>query len=406
MSVGLIRRIQRLSARKIIWSRPKRRPVLLIDPSGLDILTHFIAIEDVEVLNLEETNIWIFIRTVMRMQFSTSAYVVAYIEMMRPKVVITFVDNDVSFYRLKSLCPQTKFVSIQNGIRGNYSDGPSQGFFDQLSSSLNSSELSSDYLCVFGPASATQLTRFINSDTITVGSLKNNLFTASKKRRDVISDVVLISQYPPFSVHEVSRRIFFGKQSISLLDFYQIESTVANLVAQYCSANCLTLTVCGKRDSETSDEQQFFTDSIGLFPWSYEPRGSTYSTYEIASEAKIIVSVDSTVGQEFLARGKRVAFMSGRTRTTNLKGLAQIRDTNFGYPLDLSPTGKFWTNQATAAELARILDYLQVTTDEEWATEIAPYNKSLMAYQPGNPVFKNLLLDLGLTLNDGEGFNA
>ena len=406
MIVGLIRRIQRLSARKIIWSRPKRRPVLLIDPSGLDILTQFIAIEDVEVLNLEETNIWIFIRTVMRMQFSTSAYVVAYIEMMRPKVVITFVDNDVSFYRLKSLCPQTKFVSIQNGIRGNYSDEPSKGFFDQLSSSLNSSELSSDYLCVFGPATATQLTRFINSDTVTVGSLKNNLFTASKKRRDVISDVVLISQYPPFSVHEVSRRIFFGKQSISLLDFYQIESTVANLVAQYCSANRLTLTVCGKRDSETSDEQQFFADSIGLFPWSYEPRGSTYSTYEIASEAKIIVSVDSTVGQEFLARGKRVAFMSGRTRTTNLKGLAQIRDTNFGYPLDLSPTGKFWTNQATAAELARILDYLQVTTDEEWATEIAPYNKSLMAYQPGNPVFKNLLLDLGLTLNDGEGFNA
>ena len=406
MIVGLIRRIQRLSARKIIWSRPKRRPVLLIDPSGIDILTQFIAIKDVEILDFEETNIWIFIRTILRMQFSTSAYVVAYIEMIQPKVVMTFIDNDVNFYKLKNLCPKTKFVAIQNGIRANYSGSPSLGFFDQLAVALNETELSSDYLCVFGSASATQLTRFIKTDTITVGSLKNNLFVASENKRDVVSDVVLISQYPPFSVHDGSRCIYFGTQAISLLDFYRIESTVAKLVAEYCSINHLSFTVCGKRNSVDSDEQKFFADSIGLLPWSYEPRGSTYSTYEIASAAKVVVSIDSTVGQEFLARGKRVAFMSGRTQSADPMGLAQTRDTNFGYPLDLPAKGNFWTNQATATELTRILDYLQAVTDKEWATEIAPYNESLMAYQPGNPVFKKLLLDLGLTLIDGVKSDA
>ena len=406
MIVGLIRRIQRLSARKIIWSRPQRRPVLLIDPSGIDILTQFIAIKDVEILNFEETNIWIFIRTILRMQFSTSAYVVAYIEMIQPKVVMTFIDNDVNFYKLKNLCPKTKFVAIQNGIRANYSGSPSLGFFDQLSIALNETELSSDYLCVFGSASATQLTNFINTDTITVGSLKNNLFVTSVNKRDVVSDVVLISQYPPFSVHDVSRRIYFGKQSVSLLDFYRIESTVAKLVAEYCSTHHLSFTVCGKRNSVDSDEQKFFADSIGLLPWSYEPRGSTYSTYEIASAATIVVSIDSTVGQEFLARGKRVAFMSGRTQSADSVALAQIRDTKFGYPLDLRANGNFWTNQATTTELTRILDYLQAVTDKEWATEIAPYNESLMAYQPGNPVFKKLLLDLGLTLIDGVKSDA
>lgn len=406
MIVGLIRRLQRLSTRKIIWSRPKRRPVLLIDPSGIDIITQFIAIKDVEFLNLEETNIWIFIRTILRMQFSTSAYIVAYIEMTQPKVVMTFIDNDVNFYKLKNLCLKTKFVAIQNGIRANYSGYPSLGFFDQLSVALDETELSSDYLCVFGSASATQLTRFIKTNTITVGSLKNNLFAASKNKRNAVSDVVLISQYPPFSVHEVSRRIYFGHQSISLLDFYRIESTVAKLVAEYCSSNHLSFTVCGKRNSVDSDEQKFFADSIGLLQWSYEPRGSTYSTYEIANVAKIVVSIDSTVGQEFLARGKRVAFISGRTQAADPVGLAQVRDTNFGYPLGLSPTGKFWTNQATASELTRILDYLRTVSDEEWATEIAPYNESLMAYQPGNPVFRKLLLDLGLTLIDGVKSDA
>jgi surface carbohydrate biosynthesis protein len=380
--------------------------VLLIDPSGIDILTKFIAIEDIEILDFEETNVWIFIRTILRMKFSTSAYVVTYIQMMQPKVVMTFIDNDVNFYKLKSMCTQTKFVAIQNGVRANYSSSPTSGFFDKLSVASVEAELSSDYLCVFGSASATQLTHFIKTDAITVGSLKNNLFRSSGKKLDAVSDVVLISQYPPFSVHEVSRRIYFGTQSISLLDFYRIESTVAKLVAQYCLANGLSLTVCGKRDSETSDEQKFFANSIGALPWSYEPRGSTYSTYEIASAAKIVVSVDSTVGQEFLARGKRVAFMSGRTQSADRVGLAQVRDTNFGYPLDLSQAGKFWTNQVTATELTRIFDYLRVVTDEEWATEIAPYNESLMAYQPGNPVFRKLLLDLGLTLIDGVKSDA
>ena len=406
MIVGLIRRIQRLSARKIIWSRPRRRSVLLIDPSGIDLLTQFVSIKDIEVLNLEETNIWIFIRTIFRMQLSTAAYVIAYIKSTEPKVVMTFIDNDVNFYKLKNYRPQAKFVAIQNGIRANYSASPSLGFFDQLSIASDENKLSSDFFCVFGSASATQLTRFIKSDTITVGSLKNNLFTASENTHDVVSDVVLISQYPPFSVHEVSRRIYFGEQSISLLDFYRIESTVAKLVAQYCLSNGLSFTVCGKRDSVDSDEQKFFANSIGLLPWSYEPRRSTYSTYETAVAAKIVVTVDSTVGQEFLARGKRVAFLSGRTQSADKADLAQVRDTNFGYPLDLPPTGKFWTNQATATELSRILDYLRSVTDEEWATEIAPYNESLMAYQPGNPVFKKLLLELGLTLIDGVKSDA
>ena len=406
MIVGLIRRIQRLSARKIIWSRPRHRPLLLVDPSGIDILTQFIAIEDVEILDFEETNIWIFIRTILRMQISTSAYVAAYIEVLQPKVVMTFIDNDVNFYKLKNLCLKTKFVAVQNGLRCNYSGSPSLGFFDQLTVALSKTELSSDYLCVFGSASAGQFTRFIKTDTVTVGSLKNNLFSASQNIPNQKFDVVLISQYPPFSVHDASRRIYFGNKFISLFDFYRIESSVAFLVAQYCSVNHLSFTICGKRDSMASDEQKFFADSIGLLPWSYEPRSSTYSTYEIASAAKIVVSVDSAVGQEFLARGKRVAFMSGRTQAADPIGLAQIRDTNFGYPLDLPANGNFWTNQATTTELTRILDHLQAVTDKEWATEIAPYNESLMAYQPGNPVFRKLLLDLGLTLIDGVKSDA
>ena len=403
---GLIRRIQRLSTRKIVWSRPRRQPVLLIDPSGSEILSQFIAIENIEILDFEETNIWVFARTILKGQLSTTAYAVSYVETTRPKVVMTFIDNDVNFYKLKNMCPKTKFVAIQNGIRANYSGSPSLGFFDQLTIAHSETALSSDYYCALGDASSQQLTPFIQTKVVTVGSLKNNLFISSKNEHNLVGDVVLISQYPPFHTNEVGRRIYFGNRFIPLADFYRIESTVAKLVAQYCASNRLSFTVCGKRDNTNADEYKFFEESIGSLPWSFKSRSSTYSTYESADSAKVIVSVDSTVGQEFFARGKRVAFMSGRTQAADPVGLAEVRDTNFGYPLDLSPTGKFWTNQATPTELTRILDYLRAVTDEEWATEIAPYNESLMAYQPGNPVFKQLLLDLGLTLIDGVKSDA
>ena len=406
MIVGLIRRIQRLSTRKIIWSRPQQRPVLLIDPSGIDLLTEFIAIEDIEILNLEETNIWVFVRTILRLQLSTAAYVIEYIASTQPAAVITFIDNDVNFYSLKSFCPQTKFLAIQNGLRANYSSSPMSGFFDQLTIALSKTALSSDYYCAFGDGGAAQISRYIQCERLTIGSLKNNLYTSSQNASDTVGDVVLISQYPPFPTHEAERRVYFGNKFIPLADFYRIESTVAKLVAQYCASNHLSFTICGKRDDTTADEYNFFKESVGSLPWSFKPRSSTYSTYEIADSAKVIVSVDSTVGQEFFARGKRVAFMSGRTQTADPIGLAEVRDTNFGYPLDLPLSGSFWTNQATAAELTRILDYLQAVTDEEWATEIAPYNESLMAYQPGNPVFKKLLLELGLTLIDGVKSDA
>ena len=403
---GLIRRIQRLSTRKIVWSRPRRQPVLLIDPSGSEILSQFIAIENIEILDFEETNIWVFARTILKRKLSTTAYAVAYVETTRPKVVMTFIDNDVNFYKLKNMCPKTKFVAIQNGIRANYSGSPSLGFFDQLTIAHSETALSSDYYCALGDASSQQLTPFIQTKVVTVGSLKNNLFISSKNEHNLVGDVVLISQYPPFPINEVGRRIYFGNRFIPLADFYRIESTVAKLVAQYCASNRLSFTVCGKRDNTNADEYKFFEESIGSLPWSFKSRSSTYSTYEIADSAKVIVSVDSTVGQEFFARGKRVAFMSGRTQAADPVGLAEVHDTNFGYPLDLSPTGKFWTNQATPTELTRILDYLRAVTDEEWAAEIAPYNESLMAYQPGNPVFKQLLLDLGLTLIDGVKSDA
>jgi surface carbohydrate biosynthesis protein len=220
------------------------------------------------------------------------------------------------------------------------------------------------------------------------------------------SDVVFVSQLQAFTLEGSTVKVYFGNQGITISEFFEVERQIVRALDKYCEEKELRLVICGKRDQTHTYEREFFENILQPKKPNFLIRESGSSTYDAIDATGLVVTIDSTIGYESLSIGKRVAFMSGRTQSADSVGLAQIRDTNFGYPLDLPAHGNFWTNQATATELTRILDHLRAVTDEEWATEIAPYNETLMAYQPGNPVFKKLLLDLGLTLIDGVKSDA
>jgi surface carbohydrate biosynthesis protein len=258
---------------------------------------------------------------------------------------------------------------------------------------------------VFGLASAKLFSTYINSKTLITGSIQNN-FREIGAPSAMTSDVVFVSQLQAFTLEGSTVKVYFGNQGITISEFFEVERQIVRALASYCEQKGLRLVICGKRDQTQTYERDFFDKVLHPQKPIFLPRETGSSTYDAIEATGLVVTIDSTIGYESLSIGKRVAFISGRTQTADPMGLAQVRDTNFGYPLDLSPTGKFWTNHATSAELTRILDYLQAVTDEEWATEIAPYNESLMAYQPGNPIFKQLLLDLGLTLIDGMKSDA
>ena len=384
---------------------PKRRPVVLVYKDGLNTITNFIDVRDIAILDPQQINIFVVIKMLFLFQHSHAQYRVAFINMVRPKVVITFIDNDVTFYSLKSLVSGPQFISVQNGLRHNYSFNSQGGLLDQLDEVSKQVSLTCDYICVFGLASAKLFSTYINSKTLITGSIQNN-FRETNTPNAKTSDVVFVSQLQAFTLEGSSVKVYFGHRGITISEFFEAERQIVRALDQYCEKNELRLLICGKRDQTYLYEREFFESILHPKKPNFLARESGSSTYDTINTTGLVVTIDSTIGYESLSIGKRVAFMSGRTRSADPVGLEQVRDTNFGYPLDLSPTGKFWTNQATTTELTRILDYLQAVTDKEWATEIAPYNESLMAYQPGNPVFRKLLLDLGLTLIDGVKSDA
>ena len=73
---------------------------------------------------------------------------------MKPQLVITFIDNDPSFYTLKSLIPGPSFIAVQNGLRNNYSYTFRGGFVDRLLAIGASTNLSADLICTSGEGSS------------------------------------------------------------------------------------------------------------------------------------------------------------------------------------------------------------------------------------------------------------
>ena len=389
---------------KFSYRYPTNKEVLLVHREGLELLTHFVESSSISVADPERPNVFVLMRMLFHKKKGLLGYLNAYISLVKPKVVLTFIDNDISFYQLKEGFPKVAFVSIQNGLRNDFARADNFGFLSQLDSVSKDERLSATTICTFGDATGEQYSKYINATTKTIGSLKNNLYENHSKEKQF--DITFISQHPPSSIETEPGRVYFGHSSVSFESYYRIEFEVVKFLGDYCQQHNLRLAVSGKRENGFGTERDFYLGALGPSPAVFIPRDSNFSTYDTLSATGIIVTIDSTVGYEFLSRGQRVAFFSSRINSANSNLASTIRDTNFGFPLQLEDRGPFWSNIGGAPEYERILDHLRAVTDKEWAPEIAPYNESLMAYQPGNPVFKKLLLDLGLTLIDGVKSDA
>ena len=83
--------------------------------------------------------------------------------------------------------------------------------------------------------------------------------------------------------------------------------------------------------------------------------------------------------------------------------VSEDRDTCFGYPNIYPDYGVFWTNNPNPDEYTTILNSLLGMTDTEWAAQIQPYTEDLMAYQPGNSAFIQMLQSEGIPIaNEGS----
>lgn len=366
-----------------IWHLPPKVEVLIFDREGSQILMQFLQSYKVSVVDIqrETINIPCLMRSVFNIDFwhgrAMQSYIQSYILLSSPKIVITFMDNNYFFYEISAKFPLIKTILIQNGLRA----GDSQIF----SLTLENYRYYVDYMFVFGEAIENLYSKNTRSKIIPIGSRKSNLVPISTRYKE--KSCLFISEW---SIKNSSGIDFAvgGGISFSWDDFYSAEVKVLDFLDNWCHKNGMQLNIAGRSKLHKNQEKMFFAQYLTKCSWKFLAKSDIYDIYRRVDNAEIVVAIDSTVSLKSLSRNKRTTIFSNREH------FVQDTTRRFGWPLDLSTTGLFWTNSLDIQEFDRIMHYLRNVTDDEWFSLLERYKKNLMQRDPNNSRLSHLLYEL------------
>ena len=101
MFAKIQRLIRALRHSKLSLVPPRQNAVVQVHQDGYDLLVRYADSKKILVVDPSRFNFWILVRCVFLRRLNMIGYIQTVIETVQPQVVITFIDNDPSFYTLK-----------------------------------------------------------------------------------------------------------------------------------------------------------------------------------------------------------------------------------------------------------------------------------------------------------------
>lgn len=214
-------------------------------------------------------------------------YLDACIHYVRPKVVITLIDNNVNFFNLSSRFSDIAFVAIQAAWRiKRRIDAPAPGNHNHAY-----------YFCLSEHDKEMFSSIGYDKDRLIVtGSLRQSLWAKSPNPSPQHFDICVTSQWrSELFVGEDSLYPTFGNVITSV---YQ---NIAKLIAETGLSCCIAT---AKRED---DEIAYFRELFGPEVFINDAK-SKLGTYDLMAASSLVVTVNSTSGREAAGMGVRVLF--------------------------------------------------------------------------------------------------
>ena len=348
-------------------------------------------------LDLPELNLWVLFRSLRYGRPSARTYLLAFISITKPRVLLTTSDNSINFYSIKSHFPDVTTIAVQNGRRNTFGPRPNSSF----QTSLSKVRAHVDHYFTFGSTEHQQFRHLIDGDFTSHGSIKNNYLSHLEPRmksdRQILS---YISSFPNLSTGNPSTidcdlpTHFFDESPISYRAYFEPEGRIAAFLYQYCAQRGIGFQIIGKRDERTPQEAEFFRNSVGDTSLKFVYCSPEGASYRALIDSDYVVSIDSTLAYEMFGRGMRTGFLTMRAAALNIAGL---RCPNFGFPEVVEENGPFWTNLDDEKEFIRVLDFVTTCTDATWSEVSARYKQITMNLDDDNSTLYSLLTDLGVS---------
>jgi|GEM_PF-3586017 len=222
-------------------------------------------------------------------------YLKACLELIKPKAVITFIDNSSTFGWLAKHCDNFPFIAIQNGSRLSYAANPNSGFYVP------------HYFC-FGTHEQNLFPKlgYKVDHFYPVGSLVASLHLAPKEQVEEKYDLLIVSTWRGDIGFE--QDVQDTMRSMKIMD---------RLLARYIKDNNINAAVIyrAERNSEhwiipelgISEEeyyQEIYSDSIKHIETNFSER----NIFPLMQKSQLIVSCLSTAGIEAYGLGKKLLY--------------------------------------------------------------------------------------------------
>lgn len=354
-----------LNSTKVSFNHLKKKEILFFDKNHSKILIDMFKIKSFEVLptRFEEFNFWILLKMFIKLKFNFDEYYRIYISKVSPTIVITLVDNVVSFYKLKKKFPNIIFISIQNGLRkAGYNDIFKNEIF------LNSKNLCCDYFFVFNRYIAEKYSNHIDSKYIALGAFKNNFVPLKSKQ--IKNEFLFLSQY----------------RKNNFLEKVNYEKKILQFLKKYFESNKskMNILLTSKSKENQKYEISFYKNYFGS-NCNFIKKEFWWDPYTVIDNYENIIFIDSTLGYEAISRKKKVAIFSLR-KSNNLTEY-------FGWPSNVKNRGiSFFCGQKLEyKEIKRVLTNIKSCSNEKWINNFWPLIKDQLIYNNNNQLLNNTI---------------
>ena len=319
----------------------------------------------------ETINLFILFKSIIKYKsLKKKNYLSEYINYVNPKVLITFIDNDLSFYKV-NVSSLIKKVVIQNAWR---TAEPNSISF-KYGLKKQSKRYTVNNMFVFNKYIKRNYNNFVNSKFHIIGGVKSNFFRVKKSKKKY--DLLYISTFRDRNLNEkISNKINYS-------DIIKIQEKVVKILVRYAKKNNLKLFILGAKKNNLN-EYNFYKNLIDKDQFRYLDHDPN-QTYLRIDLSKLVVSMDSTLTYETISRGNKLVVFDFKYKLCQT-----IRSRKFGWPKKLDKNGFFWTSSENYKDCSKLMDRVINIKYESWLKIIKGY-KELCPYHEGNKVLKKII---------------
>ncbi len=299
---GSLSRLGKLNNKRSLKGVKKKQcDVMIIDHNGSECLKYCIPKEcSSSIVKIHQAMPFVksfsffgcLFKSIIKYGFNASSLLSAIILELKPKVIITFIDNNAFMGELQSFFPDMLVISIQNGIRG-------PGFQEHEAKILSYPHYFGfgDYEFETMQKSGKMVKKYYSYGSFKMGIFLTNFYKSTGKDGNA-KNICLISQW-----HNVGVSKLFDQY----LSVYQ---ETCKLLSRFSKENDIEVIIATRKGPDSKDSQReelFFKNIFGRSGVSYSINDRLNMTsYQVGMNANLIIGFDSTLMFEALGLEKKI----------------------------------------------------------------------------------------------------